>query len=365
MNRSLKITLIAASVVFAGFVVWYFIDLLFCVAIATLISFPGRRFVNMLSDKKWKGLFIPRPLGAILFLLMLLSVIAFAIGIAIPVIIIELNKISEIDTSLITQTFNQLTEKAVLIGRKYHIPMEDLNGFLASKMAGWFSFEHVTGIIKGLTGFITSFLVSLFIVSFITFFLIKDQFKTGEFFLLFVPKEYDEKIKHILVSVRHLLFSYFRGMSIDLSILFLLFSIVLFLIGVPLRLALLAAIVSALLNVVPYVGPIIATGFGLFIGLVSIINGYVGLNPFQFELTILAVYLGIYFFDAAVLQPWLYSKSIKAHPLEIFTVIIIAGKLGGIFGMIIALPFYTVVRLTAREFFNKFELVKRFTGKLE
>jgi predicted PurR-regulated permease PerM len=65
-----------------------------------------------------------------------------------------------------------------------------------------------------------------------------------------------------------------------------------------------------------------------------------------------------------VYQPIIYSKSVKAHPLEIFVVILIGGSLGGIIGMLIAVPSYTLLRVIAREFFNKFSLVEKLTRNI-
>jgi predicted PurR-regulated permease PerM len=62
-----------------------------------------------------------------------------------------------------------------------------------------------------------------------------------------------------------------------------------------------------------------------------------------------------------LLQPLIYSSSVKAHPLEIFFVILIGGSLAGIAGMLLAIPVYTVLRVIAREFFSKFRLVNKLT----
>ena len=69
-------------------------------------------------------------------------------------------------------------------------------------------------------------------------------------------------------------------------------------------------------------------------------------------------------FDDFVLQPTLYSERVKAHPLEIFIVILIAGSLAGIVGMLLAIPSYTVLRVFAKEFFSQFRLVQKLTEKI-
>ena len=68
--------------------------------------------------------------------------------------------------------------------------------------------------------------------------------------------------------------------------------------------------------------------------------------------------------DNLVLQPIIYSNSVKAHPLEIFLVILIAGSLAGIVGMLFAIPGYTVLRILAKEFFNEFRVVQSLTKNL-
>ncbi|MEK6617008.1 MAG: AI-2E family transporter, partial [Bacteroidota bacterium] len=58
--------------------------------------------------------------------------------------------------------------------------------------------------------------------------------------------------------------------------------------------------------------------------------------------------------DAFLLQPLIYSSSVKAHPLEIFLVILVGATIGGIGGMILAVPSYTILRVFAKEFFTSF-----------
>jgi len=52
---------------------------------------------------------------------------------------------------------------------------------------------------------------------------------------------------------------------------------------------------------------------------------------------------------------------VKAHPLEIFVVILVAGSLGGIVWMILAIPAYTFIRVVAKEFLGEFKVVKKLT----
>jgi predicted PurR-regulated permease PerM len=68
--------------------------------------------------------------------------------------------------------------------------------------------------------------------------------------------------------------------------------------------------------------------------------------------------------DNNINQPLIFSKSTKSHPLEIFLVILIAGFISGILGMIIAVPLYTIIKVIAKEFFPENSIVKLITKNI-
>ncbi|MBA3971471.1 MAG: AI-2E family transporter [Bacteroidetes bacterium] len=82
---------------------------------------------------------------------------------------------------------------------------------------------------------------------------------------------------------------------------------------------------------------------------------------YKIALTFLAIQL----IDAIIFQPLVISNIVKAHPLEIFLVILIAGTLAGIGGMIVAVPVYTILRIIAKEFLNNFKIVQKLTADLD
>jgi predicted PurR-regulated permease PerM len=65
--------------------------------------------------------------------------------------------------------------------------------------------------------------------------------------------------------------------------------------------------------------------------------------------------------DNFILQPNIFSKSVKAHPLEIFIVVLMGAKIGGILGMVVAIPIYTVLRVLAKVFLSEFKVVQSIT----
>ena len=122
---------------------------------------------------------------------------------------------------------------------------------------------------------------------------------------------------------------------------------------------------AGLMNVIPYVGPLLAAAFGVTIGITSNLEleFYTQLLPLVYKIAL--VFLIVQLIDSLIFQPLVISNIVKAHPLEIFLVILIAGTLAGIGGMIIAVPIYTILRIIAKEFLNNFKIVQQLTSELE
>ena len=117
---------------------------------------------------------------------------------------------------------------------------------------------------------------------------------------------------------------------------------------------------------IPYVGPLMGEVIGVVLGVVIKFSTGTGLDVhiWVFALVILAIMLAVQFIDNFIYQPVIYSTSIKAHPLEIFIVLLMAGHIGGTIGMLVAIPAYTVVRVVALRFFYRFKPIQRLIPDL-
>ncbi len=138
-------------------------------------------------------------------------------------------------------------------------------------------------------------------------------------------------------------------------------SMVMMLFGMKTDNALLIGLIMGVMNVIPYAGPLIGGIISIFIGIVSPIAGCTAMHTTAIIACSLFCIKG---FDDFVLQPTIYSERVKAHPLEIFLVILLAGYMAGILGMLLAIPSYTVLRVLAKEFFSQFSLVQKLTQKI-
>ncbi len=136
-------------------------------------------------------------------------------------------------------------------------------------------------------------------------------------------------------------------------------------VGLGFQLSAIIGLVAGIMNVIPYLGPLIGASIGLILGMSNNLD-----LDFYHKLLPLLGYMALVFIivqiiDNVVFQPLIYGTSVKAHPLEIFLVILIAGSLAGIIGMILAIPAYTVLRTFAHEFFYRFKVVQKITEKIK
>jgi len=135
-------------------------------------------------------------------------------------------------------------------------------------------------------------------------------------------------------------------------------------VGIDFKQALVMGVIIGILNVIPYVGPWIGLFIALIMGIASHIN--MDFNEVVVPLItyIIMVEIITNLIDNVVLQPVIFSNSVKAHPLEIFIVVLASGFAAGIPGMILGIPTYTVLRVFAREFFYNFKAIQKITSGL-
>ena len=163
-------------------------------------------------------------------------------------------------------------------------------------------------------------------------------------------------------SIKDLLSRYFVGLIFQILILFVIYTVVLLIFRIDN--AIVIAFLCALLNLVPYVGPLVSG----FLMLLLSMSSNLGEN-FSDVILPKTTYVMIGFIIAQLVdsffsQPYIFSKSVKSHPLEIFLVIIIAGILFGVVGMIVAVPTYTAIKVILKEFLSDYNIVKKFTKGL-
>ena len=221
------------------------------------------------------------------------------------------------------------------------------------------NFNFIPNFLNSILTTISSFGLGLGSVLFITFFFLKDRLLFIKSAKKLIPDTYEDQILNSLEKINYLLSRYFIGLLIQLFIVFLLYIIVLIIFGVPN--ALVIAFLCAVLNIIPYIGPLIASVLAAILTMISNLG-----SDFQTEILPTTIYVLIGFWIVQVIdnnlsQPIIFSKSVSSHPLEIFLVILIAGFLFGILGMVIAVPLYTIIKVIGKEFFPENKVIQLLT----
>ncbi|MDR0691758.1 MAG: AI-2E family transporter [Prevotellaceae bacterium] len=368
MNRLARYIIIAASIALICFLAWYFSNILIYILISAVFSLIGRPIVKRLDRIRILKKQFPRVLSATITLLMFWALILLFIFVLSPLITGLVGELSSIKPDeLITNIAYLLHNIETWIIKT--IPGVDpdfsLQKTLITGLSNFINESALLNIFGSVTNMLISIGAGMFVVSFITFFFLKEDHLFSNGVMALFPQKYEENARHAFQSVSTLLGRYFIGIFIDIFCVMTIITLGLtFIGGLPFTTALVLGFIAGILNLIPYIGPLVSLLLGCGIGLIVTHSFGADANILLQMLKMALVYIGTNIIDASFFQPYIYSNSIKAHPLEIFLVIITAGSVGGIIGMIIAIPAYTVVRVFAKEFFNHFRVVRKLTEKI-
>lgn len=347
-----------------GYLVYRFSFIIVWILIAAVVSFIGQPLSAFLGKLKLGKISMPKALTSIISLLVILTGFLSLAAIFVPLILGEVNAISSINWDNFKFDFSSGID---WLNQKAHetqlIPAEqNLLDVAVDKLKTVFSISSVAGVLNSILGTAGNFVIGLFSVAFIAFFFIKDELLFEETILLLIPEKNHDKVREIITDSKVLLKRYFIGVIMELLGVMTIITLALWIFGV--ENALLIGFFGGLMNIIPYLGPLIGTAIGLILGFTTILASGNLDSLWSTMLKIGGVMIGANYIDNLLLQPLIYSNSVKAHPLEIFIVIIMGGSLAGIWGMLLAIPVYTVMRLIARQFLNKFRFVQKLTEEM-
>ncbi len=205
-------------------------------------------------------------------------------------------------------------------------------------------------------------MVGVFSIFFIGFFFLREQGLFDNILTAMVPTGYEQQTKQAVDETSKLLIRYFVGILLQVTIVTFIVGSSLTILGV--KNALLIGFFAGIMNVIPYIGPIIAAGVGVMITLSSNmeISFYDEMVPLLTK--VIVVFIITRLIDDIILQPNIFSKSVKAHPLEIFIIVLVGAKVGGILGMVLAIPFYTAFRVIGKVFLSEFKVIQKLTRNM-
>lgn len=367
MKASFRNVLIFLGILLLLACAWYFRSIVVYILVAGVLSIMGRPLVDLFCKLHFRKWFFPRPLSALLTLIIIWGAIVMFFVIFVPLITKQIAYFSTIDSAKVVQIIEDPISRFENLLRALNKNLTEeisLKGFLADKVAKVLNIGVIQDFLTSVINVLGNVLVAVFSISFITFFFLKDQHLFFESILMWVPDKFTDNFTRALYSVKNLLTRYFIGILIESTCVMILISIGMTIIGIDFSQAIVLGLIIGILNIIPYVGPWLGFFIAVTMGVASHIN-----MDFKTVVIPLIYYMSIVvaltqFIDNTFLQPLIFSNSVRAHPLEIFVVVLAAGFAAGIPGMILGIPAYTVLRVFAREFFYNFKAVQKITSGL-
>jgi predicted PurR-regulated permease PerM len=362
MNKEKNWWVFVIILVALGGLIFIFRKILLYMVLAAVVGFIGDPIADLFQKFKIKQYRIPRWLAAILTMLILLGFLFGLIILFTPLIRQEIAIILALDPVAIEYNLQQQFPAQMnwLTNAGYN---QDTYAQLLTELQSKLSFNNFSSLFGNAMSWVTGIIGGFFSVLFMSFFFLKDEDLFYKILLSITPDEHVGKMKNIVVHTKKILSRYFGGLVIQISLMIVMIGIGLSICGVPN--AWLIAVFSGIMNVIPYLGPLISFGFALVIGLSTGLS----IDPQQSLSDMIwgtiLVYAIAQSMDAFLIQPLILGGSIQVHPLELFIVLMAAATVGGIPAMAIALPVYTILRIAAREWFIEFKWVKQLTKNME
>lgn len=365
MDQRIKNVIIAVALILFGLLCYYLSNIVAYILIAAVMSLIGSPLTAQFQKVHYKRFRISKSAAAFLTILTLwLGIIGF-FSFLIPLVASEVNQLSTINVQDISNYLNTAFEQIKvnypeLVSNITHSSSPE--SYVKDQLSGFLNFGQVSSVFGSIVTVIGNLFLMFFSVSFILFFFLQEDGLFGKWILVLSPAKFEERVERVMDSISVLLKRYMIGMLLQMLGIMVLTTFGFTVIGLGFSHAVVVGVFAGLINVIPYIGPWIGALFALIVAIANNLNASFTEVTLPLMAMIVVVVLVVQFIDNMVFQTIIYSNSIKAHPLEIFFVTMIAGSLAGIPGMILGIPAYTVLRVIASEFLSAFKVIKSLTG---
>jgi predicted PurR-regulated permease PerM len=338
LDRIVRFVLGAAAVATVGWMLWYFAGIVLYLAVGGILAYLLRPLVDRIQ-----GLGLGRVPAILLSFAGLLAAISVTVTSVVPFItrqVQDLSQLITVDTAvyvanLIEAQIQEIAplEQGVLEENVRQVAQSLVQGDLVGG-------ERIANTVSSVVAVFTNIVYAIVIIPFVTFFLLKDELKIRRNLLYLVPNRYFEVTLSILAKVELSIGRYFRALLVQGTAIAVIASALLWIVG--LRGAIAIGIFTGLANTIPYFGPFLGFLAGTLVGIAQ--TGDASLVPgvaLAMALTQLA--------DNVLLQPLIFSRAAQTHPLVILFVVLVGAQLGGLVGMLVAIPVTTTVRVIAEQ----------------
>ena len=360
-SKEITVGILKAVAILAGIVILFLFlykiqSVVVYLVLSIIVTLVGRPVVKFLKKYLKFG-----NTGAVLATMTLIfGVLLCLLLLFIPLIKQQSHNLSLLHIESLTKTAESLYTEVITYFSDTKIDLE--NELQDAHIMQNLDFSFIPDFINSFLSMLGSFSIGLFSVIFISFFLLKDSKLLENSILSLVPDTKVQSASYSMLKIKNLLSRYFIGLIFQILILFVIYSAVLLIFGIDN--AIVIAFLCALLNIIPYIGPIIGGILMLFFSMSSNLGADFSSVVLPTSLYVMIGFVIGQLIDNFFSQPIIYSSSVKSHPLEIFLVIIISGLLFGVIGMIAAIPVYTMIKVIAQQFLPNIKVVKELTKSI-
>lgn len=344
-----------------GLLCWYFNVIVIYILISAILSYMLNPIVNLITQIKIKSFTFPRWVGAIISFCVVIALIAFFISLFMPVLIKEIKLVQSINPDKVAEeleTHVSALENFFIENKLTDQKESFILEAVKKKIVAFINITRVTTIINSIVQVTGDILFAIFAVFFMTFFMLREKQLFKKTVINFFPDKYLEAANNSFDQIEYLLSRYFIGIALQCLIISLLVTTGMYFIGV--QNSLVIGLFAGLINIIPYIGPVVGIIFGLLVGVSTNIELTLAADAFlPLAVKILSVFITVQALDMLIFQPLIFTKSVFAHPLEIFLIIMIGANIAGPIGMFVAIPSYTILRVTVKEFYNAYKTTQQ------
>lgn len=352
----LSLLILFAIAYFFGDVVTYIVG----AWVLALIGTPIKKVILKLTGLR--KLKIGNTIASLLTLFLFMGVIVVILTFFIPILGEQFTVLSQVDYKQVALTLQEPLAKFETYLKNIGILQNSASLLqeISTQVQQLLIPAEVSVFFSSIVSTIASIAIAIGAILFIAFFFIRDQDLFDSSIRSFVPDKYEAAITKAINDIARLLSRYFGGLIIQSCTIWLIISTSLAIMGF--ENAWLIGFFAGMVNIVPYLGPWLGAGFGALITITANVDSDLATEIMPMIIKLCFVFGIAQLVDNFLISPFVFSNRVIAHPLEIFIVVIIGAKIGGLVGMIIAIPAYTVIRVLAGVFLIEFKIVQRITA---
>jgi len=323
------------------------------ILIAAVVSLVGRPIAQLLKRIKFGN-----TLSSVTTIAILMTTFFGIVSLLLPVIFEQAKNLSLLNVNAFEATATKLMNELSIYLLDYGVDLQSWVDRSLAEVDYSFLPDAINTVLNGLSGFT----IGVFSVIFISFFFLRDSGLLERMVMVFVADKNIKRVEKSIFSIKNLLSRYFIGLLVQITVLFIVYTLVLLIFGIPNAVTI--ALVCALLNIIPFLGPIIGTVLIVFLTMTSNLDASFASVTLPKTIYVLIGFTIGHLIDNFLTQPYVFSTSVKSHPLEIFIIILVGGLLFGPLGMIIAVPLYTALKVIFKEFYAHNKIVEALTKNI-